>query len=261
MSLFHRLEAAAPWLYGTLAAIVLAGAVGTNRAAAAGATTSESARAVRTLGRADAPATILEFTDLQCPYCAQFALETLPLLKQRYVDKGLLRIVSYDLPLNLHAYALPAAVAARCAGEQGHFWDYRDALFRGQAHLATAPYDQLARNFGMDVAAFLRLPRRSAAGIPGDGRRQESGVERHLFDPDVRDRPPRERGIRRRNPGRRAADRGVRGAIGEVTAADSAASPPLTRRRARGAAASARVRERTRRSTAMPSNSQRTGPS
>ena len=153
MNLLHRLEAA-PWLYGTLAVIVLAGAVGTDRAAAAGATTSESARAVRTLGRADAPATILEFTDLQCPYCAQFALETLPLLKQRYVDKGLLRIVSYDLPLNLHAYALPAAVAARCAGEQGHFWDYRDALFRGQAHLATAPYDQLARHFGMDVARF-----------------------------------------------------------------------------------------------------------
>lgn len=108
----------------------------------------------RTLGAADAPVTIIEFTDLQCPYCARFALETWPELRRRYVDTGQVQFVSRDLPLSFHEYALPAAVAARCAGEQAKFWEYREALFRGQAKLANAPYDEIARRFGLDVTRF-----------------------------------------------------------------------------------------------------------
>jgi protein-disulfide isomerase len=110
--------------------------------------------AYKVLGRSDAPIAILEFTDLQCPYCARFALQTLPALRESYIDKGLVRFASHDLPLPRHAYAIPAAIAARCAGEQGRYWEYREALFRGQAQLATAPYDDLAEHFGLDAARF-----------------------------------------------------------------------------------------------------------
>jgi protein-disulfide isomerase len=108
----------------------------------------------RTLGSPAAPVTVIEFTDLQCPYCARFALETWPELRKRYVDTGKVLFVARDLPLSFHPFALPAAVAARCAGQQGRFWEYREALFRGQSRLATAPYAELARRFGLDVEQF-----------------------------------------------------------------------------------------------------------
>ena len=62
---------------------------------------------------------VIEFTDLQCPYCGHFANHTFPRLKAAYVDSGKIRYVSRDLPLPMHAHAETAAVAARCAGEQG----------------------------------------------------------------------------------------------------------------------------------------------
>ena len=108
----------------------------------------------RVLGSATAPVTIIEFTDLQCPYCARFALDTWPQLKARYVDTGKVRFASRDLPLPFHAYAVPAAVAARCAGQQGKFFEYREALFRGQGHLPEAPYEAIAARFGLDVEQF-----------------------------------------------------------------------------------------------------------
>jgi protein-disulfide isomerase len=125
---------------------------------------------VRTLGANNAPVTIIEFTDLQCPYCAQFALDTWPLLRARYVDTGKVQFVSRDLPLSFHPYAVPAAVASRCAGRQGKFWEYREALFRGQAHLAQAPYDDIAGRLGLDVQRFATCRRDPAvaAEVRGD---------------------------------------------------------------------------------------------
>ena len=122
--------------------------------AATGATTGQPSGDFRVLGAADAPVTVIEFTDLQCPYCARFALTTWPQLRERYVDSGKVQFVSRDLPLSFHPYALPAAVASRCAGDQGHYWEYREALFRGQAQLANAPYAALAGRMSMDVARF-----------------------------------------------------------------------------------------------------------
>jgi len=106
------------------------------------------------LGREDAPVTIIEFTDLQCPYCAQFALETFPQIRRNYIDKGKVRLAARDLPLPFHAFAIPAAVAARCAGAQGKFWEYREALFAARSRLGTEPYDDLARRFDLDLATF-----------------------------------------------------------------------------------------------------------
>jgi len=118
---------------------------------AAEASSSPAATAFNVAGREDAPVTIIEFTDLQCPYCARYAMETFPRLKRDYIDTGLLRYSSRDLPLPIHPFALPAAVAARCAGEQGRFWEYREALFASQAQLGTAPYSRIARDLGLDV--------------------------------------------------------------------------------------------------------------
>ena len=108
----------------------------------------------RVLGREDAPVTLIEFTDLQCPYCAQFALQTFPQLKRDYVDTGKLRYASRDLPLSFHPFAIPAAIASRCAGEQGRYWEYRESLFRLQGRLGEEPYDGLAERLGLDRAAF-----------------------------------------------------------------------------------------------------------
>jgi protein-disulfide isomerase len=137
---------------------------------AAGAAAPAAPAAFNVAGRADAPVTIIEFTDLQCPYCARHALETLPRLKRDYVDTGLLRYSSRDLPLPIHPFALPAAVASRCAGEQGRFWDYRAALFASQAQLGMAPYPRIARDLGLDVERLeaCRRDGRQEAGVRGD---------------------------------------------------------------------------------------------
>jgi protein-disulfide isomerase len=106
------------------------------------------------VGRADAPVTIIEFSDLQCPYCAGHALKVFPEIKRDYIDTGKVRYVARDFPLTMHPFALPAAVATRCAGEQGKFWEYRHALFERQNELATSPYDALAAELGLDVPRF-----------------------------------------------------------------------------------------------------------
>lgn len=80
------------------------------------------------MGRPDAPLTMVEFTDLQCPFCARFTTSSFGQIKTQYIDKGLVRFVSRDFPLGMHPYAELAARASRCAGEQGHYWDVREAL-------------------------------------------------------------------------------------------------------------------------------------
>jgi protein-disulfide isomerase len=80
------------------------------------------------LGRADAPITVVEFTDYQCPYCRAFQASTWPRLKRTYVDTGKVRFVVRDLPLQIHSAAEPAAEVAHCAAEQGKFWPMHNAL-------------------------------------------------------------------------------------------------------------------------------------
>ncbi|MBS0379165.1 MAG: DsbA family protein [Proteobacteria bacterium] len=103
------------------------------------------------IGRSDAPLTLLEFTDYQCPYCRKFHAETWPLLKKNWIDTGRLRFVVRDLPLEFHAAAMPAAQAAHCAGEQGKFWEMHDALLSGDDPLATGGIERRAVKLGLDV--------------------------------------------------------------------------------------------------------------
>jgi protein-disulfide isomerase len=123
-------------------------------AAAPAADAATEAADERILGSSAAQVMIIEFTDLQCPYCARFANTTWPRLRQEYIETGKVRFATRDLPLPFHAFALPAAIAARCAGQQGRFWEFREALFRDQASLPAEPYAGLAQSLGLDAAQF-----------------------------------------------------------------------------------------------------------
>ena len=86
------------------------------------------------LGEADAPVTIVEFTDYQCPFCEQFFTQTLAQLRKDYVETGKVKYIIKDFPLTqIHPQAMPAAQAAECAGAQEKYWEMHDKLFMGQA--------------------------------------------------------------------------------------------------------------------------------
>jgi protein-disulfide isomerase len=106
------------------------------------------------LGRPDAPLTLVEFTDLQCPYCNRFSTTVFGQIKTAYVDTGKVRFVTRDFPLDFHPYALPAARAARCAGEQGKFWEMRAALVRGYNRLSAAFVTATGESLALDMPAF-----------------------------------------------------------------------------------------------------------
>ena len=106
------------------------------------------------LGRPDAPLTMVEFTDLQCPFCRQFAVTTFDELKKNWIDTGRLRYFSRDFPLDFHAQAMPAARAARCAGEQGKFWEMRLGLMRNANLLTPAYITKTAADLKLEPKAF-----------------------------------------------------------------------------------------------------------
>src|SRR5699024_7904752 len=83
------------------------------------------------VGAVDAPVTIREFADYQCPACASFA-PTAARIRNELVASGKVRFIFFDFPLPMHDHAFAAAVAARCAGEQGQYWAYQEALFAKQ---------------------------------------------------------------------------------------------------------------------------------
>jgi protein-disulfide isomerase len=107
-----------------------------------------------TLGAADAPVTLVEYTDFQCPFCRRHHDGTFAEIRKKYVETGKVRYVVRDLPLSFHEHAQPAAIAARCAGEQGRFWDARDALFAAQPQLSDARIRTTVLGLGLDAAKY-----------------------------------------------------------------------------------------------------------
>ena len=108
-----------------------------------------------TLGRAEAPVTLVEFSDYQCPFCQRFFATTLSAIKKQYVDTGKVRYVFRDFPLDqLHPQARKAAEAAHCAGEHGKYWEMHDLLFQNQKALAQPQLAEHARTIGVDGAKF-----------------------------------------------------------------------------------------------------------
>lgn len=104
------------------------------------------------LGPADAPITIVEFSDFQCPFCRQWQQQTYQPLLDAYPGK--IRIVYRDFPLTqIHPNAFPAAEAAQCANEQNAFWPFHDKLFSSE-NLGDAVYKQYAQDLGLDMTKF-----------------------------------------------------------------------------------------------------------
>ncbi len=107
------------------------------------------------MGNADARIGIVEFSDYECPFCRSFYAQTFPKLMKEYVDTGIVQFIRKDLPLTkIHPQALPAALAASCAGSQGKYWEMHRTLFANQGRLGPALYSDLARNLGLDEEKF-----------------------------------------------------------------------------------------------------------
>jgi protein-disulfide isomerase len=107
------------------------------------------------LGPANAPITIIEFSDYECPYCRKWYDDVFDRLMTEYPGK--IRFVYRDFPLiSMHPDAVPAAEAADCAGEQDDYWKYHDALFSMKYSLGSDAYLQYAADLGLDVDAFKR---------------------------------------------------------------------------------------------------------
>ena len=106
------------------------------------------------LGRQDAPLTLLEFTDYQCPFCRAFNSELFPRLNKDYVQTGKLRYVSLDLPLPQHPEARNAGEAARCAGDQNKYWEFRDAILNDKRSLSESTMTDLAHSLALNADAL-----------------------------------------------------------------------------------------------------------
>jgi len=113
-------------------------------------------------GDPNAPITIMEFADFQCPACQQFATRVKPEVDLAYVETGVAKFVFQNFPLDGHPYAFLAARAARCAMDQGgeHFWSYHDQLFLNQSSWSPntvppiAAFESYARTLGLDEDEF-----------------------------------------------------------------------------------------------------------
>lgn len=106
------------------------------------------------IGREDAPVTMVEFTDYQCPFCRKYHTDTFAELKKNYIDTGKVRFISRDLPLEFHPYAQKAAEAARCAGDQNKFWELRDRMITNSADLSQEAILKMAQADSLDLVTF-----------------------------------------------------------------------------------------------------------
>jgi protein-disulfide isomerase len=117
---------------------------------------SVAVRDSNTLGLTSAPLTLVEFADYQCPFCRQFDATAFDELKSKFVDTGKLRYVARDLPLPIHDHATEAARAARCAGDQRHYWEARRLFMSNQQKLEHTDLIGYARDLRLDVKVFKR---------------------------------------------------------------------------------------------------------
>jgi protein-disulfide isomerase len=104
-----------------------------------------------TRGPANAPVTIVEFSDFQCPYCGR----EYPVIERVMKEyDGKVRLVFRHYPLDFHPFAQKAAEAGACAQDQGKFWELHDKMFTNQAKLAVDDLKGYAKSLGMDAAKF-----------------------------------------------------------------------------------------------------------
>lgn len=133
----------------------------------------------RQLGSADAPVTMIEYSSLACPHCANFHKDTLPGIKEAYIDTGKVRLIYRDYPIG--AVALAAAMVARCAGQRKYF-GMIDILFRNQEKWAKSqtPLVEIER-----IARFAGLSREDVGACLNDRALME-GIQQRAKDANQR---------------------------------------------------------------------------
>jgi protein-disulfide isomerase len=102
---------------------------------------------------------VVMISDFQCPYCRQWHDQSMANLRRDYIDKGTVRMVYLQFPLNTHRHAKAEAVASLCAGAQGRFWEYADSLFARQETVGkmtdvTPLLTRLGRDLRLDAGQF-----------------------------------------------------------------------------------------------------------
>ncbi len=113
------------------------------------------------LGNKNAPVTIIEFSDYQCPFCEKFWTETLPSIKSKYINTGKVKLVYRDFPLtSIHPLAEPAAEAAECVrkaakGSDAAYFKYHDKIFGNQQDLGEDNLKLWAKQLGYDISSCL----------------------------------------------------------------------------------------------------------
>ena len=122
------------------------------------------------MGKTDAPLVVVEFSDYECPFCGRFFRETLPKIKNGYINTGKVKYVYKDFPLDFHKKAPKAAEAAHCAGEKGKFWEMHDLIFKNQQQMDIPGLISRAEKLGLNVDEFKKCvdDGRYAEGIMKD---------------------------------------------------------------------------------------------
>lgn len=88
------------------------------------------------MGNQNAKVTFVEFSDYQCPFCGRFYSDAFQQIKKEYIDKGLVKMYYRDYPLSaIHPGAQKGAEAARCAGDQGKYWEFGELVFKNQTDI------------------------------------------------------------------------------------------------------------------------------
>ena len=105
-------------------------------------------------GKENAPVTMVEFSDYECPFCGRHFEQTYSQIIKEYVDTGKVKLVYRDFPLDFHPNAQKAAEAAECAGEQNKYWEMHDKLFENQQALGINNLKQYAKEIGLNTDKF-----------------------------------------------------------------------------------------------------------
>lgn len=109
----------------------------------------------RTRGNPQAPITLVEYSDFTCGFCLKFFRETWPRIRDKYIETGKVRFLYRDFPRALQGPGVDAAIAARCAGDQGQYWQMHDRLFTNGGRFSEAAFQRHAQAIGLDQPLFV----------------------------------------------------------------------------------------------------------
>ncbi|HLC36125.1 MAG TPA: thioredoxin domain-containing protein [archaeon] len=108
-------------------------------------------------GNANASVAVYEFSDFECPFCAKFFGDALKPIQENYVNTNKVKFAYMDFPLSFHPNAMPGALAARCAGDQGKYWEMHDKIFEtnlAQGDISAAGLKAMAKSLALNSASF-----------------------------------------------------------------------------------------------------------